>query len=224
MIAVVLGAMLLESAVVAGIPPSRDGEKLTIVNGFAFVDVSIGGKGPFRMMIDTGATSCSLSPESAKAAGLVMDYRVVFPYLIDYRQKLLWLGDEAVRQAASLRTEIAAERADGRMVLPVGMESGGGRWRLTLDTGANALVIRCGARCPKLRDAHGGDRIVTNAGSCAVRRGIVHHVTVGTMIIPRAEAALVDGPVRASEDGVLPASWFSAVYVDSARNLVRLRW
>jgi hypothetical protein len=67
-----------------------------------------------------------------------------------------------------------------------------------------------------------GDRIVTNSGSCAVRRGIVRRIRVGATVIPSAEAALVDGPVSGLEDGVLPANWFRAIYVDSERNVVRL--
>jgi hypothetical protein len=278
MIAVVLGAMVLESAIFAAIPQTGAGEKLTIVNGYAFVDVSVGGRGPFRMMIDTGASSCSLTPKAARAARLTVDHQVALttlakerlvpaasnvpvrvgsveaggveflameldavrtvdsradgvlgqsflsrlPYLIDYRRKFLWLGDEAGRQGGRLGTEIVAERAYGRMVLPVGMGPGSGRWRLALDSGASGLVMRCGGHCPQLWNARRGDAILTNSGACAVRRGIVRRVVVGTTIVRSVEAALLDGQALSFEDGVLPANWFSAVYVDSARNLVRL--
>jgi hypothetical protein len=276
-----LGALLLQGMIFAGVHQTGAAEKLTIVNGYAFVDVSINGRGPFRMMIDTGASSCWLTPEVAFAAGLTFDHRVVFTtmagerlvpaasnarvrlgseeagsvevlsleldgvrtvsrgvdgvlgqsflgrfvYMIDYRRKLFRLGDEAGEQVPSFTTEILAEQAQGTMVLPVGIEPGAGIWRLTLDTGSDALVMRCGAHCPQVRDSREGDRIMTNSGSRGVRRGFVDRITVGAVSIPRAEVALLDGPVSGFADGVLPANWFAAVYVDSARNLVRLaKW
>src|SRR5215472_2528939 len=52
-------------------------EKLAVVDGYAFVQVRVNGKGPFRMLVDTGASSCTLSNEAATAAGLVYDHRVM---------------------------------------------------------------------------------------------------------------------------------------------------
>ncbi|HLK62495.1 MAG TPA: aspartyl protease family protein [Bryobacteraceae bacterium] len=278
MIAVWMGALLLQNA--AFLAEELAGNRLTVVNGYAVIEVSIEGRGPFRMMLDTGAASCSLSPDAAKTAHLALDHRVVlttivgervvpgasnahlrigtseargvevlamepdavraaigpvdgvlgqsflskFPYLIDYRDQRLWLGAAAVRRALDLPAEIGAERSEGRVVVPVAIGAGVGPWRLTLDSGATAIVLRCGGRCPKLRKARSGDRIVTNAGSSArVRHGMLPAVRVGDKVLEWAEAALIDGPASTSEDGVLPANWFSAVFVDPARSIVRLR-
>lgn len=39
-------------------------------------EVTINGAGPFRLLIDTGASSMSLDPETARAAGLIAQYAV----------------------------------------------------------------------------------------------------------------------------------------------------
>jgi hypothetical protein len=83
--------------------------------------------------------------------------------------------------------------------------------------------MRCGGHCPKLQDARSGDRIVTNSGTCTVRRGVVRQVSVGDIVFPKAVTALMDGAVSSLDEGLLPANWFSAVYVDSVRNVVRLK-
>ena len=41
------------------------GTRVTLVNGYPVVEVLINGRGPFRMIVDTGASRCSLSPEAA---------------------------------------------------------------------------------------------------------------------------------------------------------------
>lgn len=50
---------------------------LSIRGTLATVEVRLNGKGPFRMLIDTGATACSFSAEAAKAIGATPQFRVV---------------------------------------------------------------------------------------------------------------------------------------------------
>jgi hypothetical protein len=232
------------------------------------------------MMVDSGATSCSLTPEAARLAGLHPDHRVIlttmagdllvpaasdaqvrvgaaeadavevltldpegvragvgrvdgvlgqsflsrFPYLLDYEKRLLWLGDEADRQSRGLSREIQTERADGRLMLRVAIDQGAKSWWLTLDTGANAMVVWCGRRCPQLHGVKDDHLLVTNSGTSRVRQGKVRRVEVGARGFVEAQVALVDGETSESrEEGVLPANWFAAVYVDNARKVVRLR-
>ncbi len=66
---------------------------------FVFADVNINGAGPFRLLVDTGASSTSLSPEAAKAAGLEPEYAV----------ELTTLAGETVVPAAFARSVSAGE-------------------------------------------------------------------------------------------------------------------
>jgi hypothetical protein len=43
-----------------------------------FVEVRLNGQGPFRMMVDTGTTSCSIMPRVVQQLGLAAQYRVHF--------------------------------------------------------------------------------------------------------------------------------------------------
>jgi hypothetical protein len=49
---------------------------LTVIDGYAFVRVTVNGQ-PFRMLLDTGHSSCALAPEAAQRAGLAYNHRVV---------------------------------------------------------------------------------------------------------------------------------------------------
>ncbi len=53
------------------------GEKVTMRQGFPFVDVAINGEGPFRMLVDTGANASLLTPQAARRAGLKLDHRAI---------------------------------------------------------------------------------------------------------------------------------------------------
>ncbi|MCU1339352.1 MAG: hypothetical protein JWO19_4933 [Bryobacterales bacterium] len=69
----------------------NQGGSIVIKDGFVFVDTIINGRGPFRMLVDTGTTTSLLAPDSATAAGLAYDHRVV----------LISLGDETLVAATS---------------------------------------------------------------------------------------------------------------------------
>ena len=64
---------------------SGDGAKVTLRQGFPFVDVIINGQGPFRMLLDTGADASLLSPQAAQRAGLDFDHRVILTTLAGER-------------------------------------------------------------------------------------------------------------------------------------------
>jgi clan AA aspartic protease (TIGR02281 family) len=51
-------------------------EPLTMVDGYAFLQVTVNGR-PFRMLLDTGASSCALASDAAERAGLRYNHRVV---------------------------------------------------------------------------------------------------------------------------------------------------
>jgi Aspartyl protease len=136
-------------------------------------------------------------------------------YLIDYRKKKLWLGKDAVEQAERLPIAVDALESDGRTILPVMLEPGGRAWRLTLDSGASNLVVECGPRCPPVRDVQRGSRLVTFLGEQPIIQGLLRHIKVGGHFIPPMEAALTDvRPAGSGDEGVLPAKWFDAVYVN----------
>lgn len=52
-----------------------EGEKIILQDGYAFIDTTINGRGPFRLLLDTGTTSCLLTPAAAKRAALRYDHR-----------------------------------------------------------------------------------------------------------------------------------------------------
>src|ERR1019366_7992667 len=70
-------AMLLGGSAMAGSPAMKNGSKVALVDGYAFVEVVINHRGPFRMLADSGATSCAMTPDAGPAAGLVYDHQVL---------------------------------------------------------------------------------------------------------------------------------------------------
>jgi len=250
-----------------------EGEKITLRQGFPFVDVWINGQGPFRMLLDTGAEASMLTPQAAREAGLLFDHRVILTtlagekivpggshnviqvgdveelgltilslelpevraltsdadgvlgqsflsrnaYLLDYRQKRLWLGEEATLQAARLPNEAAATRSRGRTVLPVALDPDGRTWHLALDSGSTNLVIDCSERCPRAWGIERGSHLVTHTGERPVLRGTVRQVRLGDLPMASAEAVMVEGVDTSRwDDGLLPTRWFSAFYVNGA--------
>jgi hypothetical protein len=268
-------ASLLIRAAASG-HASDTSEKLIETNGYLLVHARVNGRGPFLFLLDTGATSSSVTPAVARAAGLVPRSRVTvataagevvaaavqaevrvggvtavgtealilpldqprridariegvlgqsflsrFPCLIDYRGRRLWLGEEAARRAEALPERITAERVEGRLALPVQVVAGASPARLVLDSAAPALVLACGRQCPNLAARTEGG-LKTNAGARKIVQGTLAAVSVGGIRFPRPAAVLLEGrPVTTEEDGLLPARWFSAVYMGPG-NLVGL--
>jgi predicted aspartyl protease len=264
----VVGSTPCPGAANAGSP----GQVINVENGIVFVDVTVNGRGPFRMLVDTGADSCLLAPAAARKAGLVYDHRTVLatlggesikeaasknlvevggrkesnvdiiatevphfqtlnsradgvlgrsflsraPYLIDYRRKRIWLGEEATQQAERLPITVTPVHARGRTVLPVVLESGGATWRLTLDSGASHMVVECQQKCPHAGQARSDQRLITHVGEQPVSLRTLKHVQVGGMVMPEIVAIFANAaPPDDQDEGVLPTQWFSAVYVDN---------
>jgi predicted aspartyl protease len=242
------------------------------VNGIVFVNATVNGHGPFRMLVDTGADSCVLTLAAARKAELVYDHRTILatlggesikdaasknlvqvggrkesnvdiiaaevphfralrtradgvlgrsflsraPYLIDYRRKRIWLGEEATQQAERLPIAVTPVYAQGRTVLPVVLESGGATWRLTLDSGASHMVVACQQKCPPSSRAASGQRLITYTGEYPVSLATLKHVQIGGVAIHEIEAIFASVATPDDKDeGVLPTRWFSAVYVDN---------
>jgi hypothetical protein len=52
-------------------------DSILVKNGLVFVNAVINGRGPFRMLIDTGTTTSLLDPDTALQVGLTYDHRVI---------------------------------------------------------------------------------------------------------------------------------------------------
>ena len=135
-----------------------------------------------------------------------------FPCLIDYRHRRLWLGDEAAARGQALPELLVAQREGERMIIPA--EAPGRRpVQLVLDSGAPALILYCGADCPNLETA-GESRVDTDTGVSRGRQGMLASLEVGSLRIARPKTVVLDArPAGSREDGLLPAQWFSAVYL-----------
>jgi len=248
---------------------------LRIESGYPFIDVLVNGAGPFRMLIDTGADSCMLTPKAAKLAGLHFNARVSMvtvsgnstvpvspenevriggnvrtrveiaissldgirqvdsradgvigqsflrqaPYLIDYRAKQFWLDDEATARAAALPSAVASTPNRGETLVPVAIGTDHAVRSLMLDSGTSDLILECAQTCPKLSQVESFE-VTTNQGKGQMKRGVLGLMEVGGERLTARPAALRE-PVTDDRDGLLPASWFAAVYVDSRNDIVR---
>ena len=145
-----------------------------------------------------------------------------FGYLIDYRRRRLWLGSDADRQGAGLEYAVAIEMAYGRLLLPVVLTPGSRLLRMALDSGAANLVIACGSGCAALAAGQDEGRLRTNTRDQSVRKSTLTKVRVGSLTFGRAAALLLGQTPRPGQgDGLLPARWFSAVYVGRGSDEVR---
>jgi hypothetical protein len=72
---------LLSCALAVAALGSNEGAKVTMRQGFPFVEVTINGQGPFHMLVDTGADASLLTPQAAQRAGLSFDHRVILTTL-----------------------------------------------------------------------------------------------------------------------------------------------
>jgi predicted aspartyl protease len=59
----------------------NQGQKVTLREGYPFVDAQINGRGPFRLLVDTGAATSMLTEQAAKKAGLLLDHRDILTTL-----------------------------------------------------------------------------------------------------------------------------------------------
>jgi len=99
-----------------------EGQKIFLRSGYAFVDATINGRGPFRMLIDTGAYSCMLTPDAARRAGLSLDHRTILTTLTGEKtvpgalHNLVQAGTNSESDVDILVTELAQLRQlDGKV-------------------------------------------------------------------------------------------------------------
>ncbi len=64
------------------------GTQVTLADGYPVVEVFINSRGPFRMIVDTGASRCWLSPQTASEAGISARHEMLL---------LTLFGEKAVR-------------------------------------------------------------------------------------------------------------------------------
>src|SRR5262245_21196805 len=74
---------------------------------------------------------------------LGMSFLRHFAYLLDYKNKWLWLGADPNERAGRLPFMVAAQWSGGRTVVPVRLEPNAKPWRLTLDSGSPVIVLAC---------------------------------------------------------------------------------
>lgn len=149
----------------------------------------------------------------SRVAGVIgQSFVAHFPCLIDYRHGRLWLGEEAVARSAGLPEKFVAKRSDGRVLVPASL-SAGGTLQLALDSGAPALVLNCRAHCPAVQ-LQAERALETNAGQGRGREGVVASLAIHSFRIYRPRTIVLDSsPLAGGEDGLLPAAWFSAIYL-----------
>lgn len=137
------------------------------------------------------------------------------PYLLDYRQKVLWLGEDAMREASRLPRSVAVIRQVHRTLIPVSFEPGGRVWNLQLDSGATNAVVNCADECPLTGELGSPAKLLTHTGEQNVTVGRMRQVSVGEHSMAPVDAVLTEAdPERGLEDGVVPARWFDAFYVN----------
>ncbi|MEO5926530.1 MAG: retropepsin-like aspartic protease [Bryobacteraceae bacterium] len=87
---------------------ASDGTRITLRQGFPFIDVNINGKGPFHMLVDTGADASLLTPKAAERAGLSFDHRVILSTVA---------GERIVKGASANRIEVDGAVESGLAIL-----------------------------------------------------------------------------------------------------------
>lgn len=144
-------------------------------------------------------------------------------YLIDFQAKRIWFGEEASRRAERMGEPLRAEIRDGRLAVPVRLGTAGLPFHLVLDSGASHLFVFCGKRCPRLERVLGEGEAITNGGNRRVERGLLREAHVGAVRFSKVEAALVaDNAEPESAEGLIPARWFAAVFVDTGRREIKV--
>lgn len=244
--------------------------------GFLFTEVTINGAGPFRLLVDTGATSTKLSPDAARAAGLQPAYAVQLtalagetlvpaavaraivhghsaagdfeiliaapsavrtvdakadgvlgqsflsriPWMIDYRNRRLVMGESAILISRTMPELACRREADARLILTLAI--GPASFNVALDSGASHLILHCAPDCPRFETPGASRTILTNAEAAPATLGSIRDVIAALLALKRADAVLNESPPLApSIHGVLPASWFKAVFADPRESSVR---
>lgn len=217
---------------------------LTCIAIFPVTEAWIGGQGPYRMLIDTGAQSTMVLPEVAHAMGLKPAYRV----RVESPQREHWaVGHPAVRLGFAQQDAIAAEVLwhaaphlrdhDPTLHGILGMN--------VLRRQNFLLDLRAGTICFDALPAEPGftlpfswieGRIAIQArlGGRPVRlildsaashlilfgfsgTGTTGPLEIGNAVWPALTAGLFPASAQRREDGLLPTNLFAWIYVDVAR-------
>src|SRR5215471_14835125 len=93
-------------------PAAHAAVPLTIVDGYAFLQVAVNGH-VFRMLLDTGASSCALAPDAAERAGLHYNHRVVVETEVATRTVAAASARVEVGSLEAFDAEILVESIDG---------------------------------------------------------------------------------------------------------------
>jgi hypothetical protein len=201
------------------------------------------------MIIDTGASSCSIAPRVAGLLQLSAEYRVLdvtpagkrlipgsrsvevdgvlgqsllsrFDYLLDYKSGQLALDSVERQSAARPGKQIKFARVAGRMLLPA-MNPAEGSMRLILDSAAsNVLLWRAGDYQALGTTAS----LIAMNGRRAVNLIHMPMLVIGDQVLQRLDAVVAPSTdVDRQEDGLLPAGLFRSIYVSNSETYVKLR-
>jgi len=137
--------------------------------------------------------------------------------LLDFKARRIWLRDEAKAESANMDATVATPLSDGRIAVEA--MAGGKSVRLVIDTGASHLVLACLMGISRTDPG----LAISNGGIIGVRRLRVADLRVGTRNWKDVEARVMKMGNGAQADGLLPARWFDAIYLDLAKGVVRFR-
>ena len=93
-------AFCVVTAIKTSAPANRNhnGEPIGLVNGFPVVVTFINGKGPFRLLIDTGTTICAVRRSVALRASLIPHRRVLLASMVG--EKMVSVANAVIRVGA----------------------------------------------------------------------------------------------------------------------------
>jgi predicted aspartyl protease len=147
-----------------------------------------------------------------------------FNYLLDYRKRVLRIeADHEIRDSVDSES-VPMERRENMMMVASEVQSrGGAKLRLLLDSGANLVVLTRRPSQALDRATQQNWLEVTSSGQEGIEIGHVRALTVGAqkfhdiaVALPAPQAA----DAERVEDGLLPTSLFSALYVNNREGLL----
>jgi len=157
-----------------------------------------------------------LGRDGSRIAGIIgQDVLRRHVLTVDYTRRRAMLS---ARTCDTGDTAVAIQWADGRPMVEAHVLPFAGAQRLVIDSAANALILF-------VQDAPGGSsgeaQVLSHRGAARGRFVPRARVIVGGLNI-QGPAALLSPREARTEDGLLPASWFSRVCIDGPRAQVVL--
>ncbi len=196
---------------------------LTFIKGFPVIDsVFINGTGPYRFLLDTGASTNQIDEKLAMELGLVMSYRVEFVtangrgYLPGGQVPEISVGDMSVRNAEMIWTSATAGLPLGGISGVIGQEFLS-RFNFLLDLEGHLLIFNPlihGERTPIERvnqmdvvKVPGLGRLVLDTGASSVcmyrAPGVVPGVVAGDLTASYLQTSSGETKVRTGKMKVL---------------------